>query len=356
MALALLAFDTLRQLALIDPRYPLVLERHSLEEEPFQQTIRSKSLAFVFERLMHDLRHSGCNLSADSDAYRVFRHLYHGVRTWPIESRDSKRLQAILEVVLNASTLVSTFKREEDIPTATIDVTNRKGLILAYGSSAFAKSTIAKEAFQTTTNDSEIRIYIDAPSGTVTEIQGSAQSTFKRTRFAALGKRRFRLKPSEWSQLLRLSKHANEWVFALFEAMSRKPILLIVDEPAFLCNGSDFSLILATLLKYSTTNSTMIVTSSITPELWMSANIYAFLSNRIATVLTRQELIEKYPASQMLIRYSDQGINRYARLPFAPDSLSAFQANQPHAVVTDIRLLANDWSAIYKFETGEELL
>lgn len=357
ISLAMAAFDTLRQLALIDSRYPLVLERFSLEDESFQKSIRSKSLSFVYERLLHDLRHAGCDLTGDADAYNAFRQLYHALRIWPVDSRDQIRLKALIEVVFHKVPISPVLRSDDRESAALINIENKKGLILAFGSRQCGKSTIAKNTFQSTNNDLSSGIYIDVQTQTVTDRNDRLQKTVPLIKFAALGKRRLRNSPSDWSHYLRLSKEASALSFAIFEALSRTPKRLIIDEPMLACEASEFSLILATLLKYSTTNSTMIVTSTMSPELWTSATEYAFLSSQTCkSQLNRQELIEKYPSDQLWIRCDVQGIERSMRLTFAPEALTAFQTKHPNAALTDLRVLTNDWSAIYKIETGEEFL
>lgn len=357
IALAMAAFDSLRQLALIDSRYPLVLELFSLEDLDFQQSIRSKGLSFVFDRFMHDLRHAGCDLSLESDAYMAFRQLYHGVRTWPVALRDSNRLQAMIEVILNK--VPTTFIETSNVALSSSQITlgSKPEMILAFGSRQCGKTTIAKNIFRSTKNNVSSAIYLDFQSQTVMEQIDSLLKTIPLQKFAALGKRRYRTKPSIWSQHLRLSNEASVPSFAYFEALSRLPKALVIDEPMLASDASEFSLILATLLKYSATNSTMIVTSSMTPELWASATEFAFLSARSCkSLLNRQTLMEKYPADRVWIRFSVQGIERSTSLVFSPEAFTMFQTKYPNAIVTDLRVLSHDWSAIYKIETGEEFL
>jgi|GEM_PF-5498849 len=361
-ALAFAAFESLRRLSETDPRFPLVLERFSLEDPAFQGSIRTLSVGFVFDRLRNDLAHAGYDTKKNANRVALLSQLYHGALNWPIEQRLPEDLNPLLDELFYEST-TSGRPMNEPLRTESAILRIESGLTLVTGSRRTGKSTLAIHSALEAVAMGKHAILFDAPSGKIREWTGALDDTFSVRTFARHGKRRFRLHPSTdsgWEETLRLgasSPHEHPLVFALYEAILRKPDLIVVDEPALFGKAWEYPPILAALLKFSAANSTMMVSSHIVSGVWGYADRIVLASRAQALViLTREQLLAKHPTHGLLIRYLEHGVERIARIDLDPRALSTFQTDHPNAAILDLGSVSADWAAVYKRETGEELL
>jgi AcrR family transcriptional regulator len=363
VALALAAFEALKRLDEVDHRLPMVLERFSQEETAFRESIRKQSVDFVFDRLRRDMTHAGFDWNRSSDRSNALAHLFYGVETWPVTGRNPELLRSLLETILISTPIASKsvdallpFDSTETIPL-------KDGLTMVMGSRRSGKSSIALRYALQAANGSKSVWLFDGQTQKVREIHGDtdrlhAVSTVARKGFRRLNRGSER--ESVWAELLRLRSvkpSVNRLAYALYEVLMRKPDALVVDELTLFAREWEFPPILAALLKFSTTNSTMITTTFVVTELLEKTDRFVFTKSQDEPVVrTRSELFTQHPVRDLLIRFSEQGFERTARVLFDPASLTTFQSQHPDAVILDIGSASTAWAAIYKRETGEELL
>lgn len=362
-ALAFAAFESLRRLFETDPRFPLVLERFALEDPAFQRSIRSQSVEFAFDRLRNDLKHAGFDLHQNADRLAALSQLYHGVINWPIDRRQPEDLRALLEALLGGSPAQPEGQRIDPMQSEPSVLKLEPGWTLVTGPRRTGKTALAVKTAQAAVSTGKRAMLFDVHSGKVREWTESSDRTVPIRTFVRQGWRRFRHQPTTdfgWEETLRLKASSlteRPLVFALYEAILRKPDMIVVDEPALDGNAWEYPPILAALLKFSATNSTMLVSSHVVSGVWGSADRFVFASRGHApAMLTRSELIAKHPTRKLLIRYFEHGVERTARIDLDPRSLSTFQTDHPNAAILDLGSATADWAAVYKRETGEELL
>lgn len=362
LAIVLAAFEALDRLHRIDSRYPLVLERFANEEESFRKAILRQSLDFVFDRMILNLKHAGMNLKPSDDSYRALTQMYHGVHLWPMENRRSDRLtQMVLGIFPSAG--ISQNNKTVLTPIATNSILSvSSGLTYVLGNRSSGKTSLAQRLFKMVQIEQENAIVVFGQSCRAASCRAGDMTSYSLSKWAKLGESRWKHSDHEndsWGNLLRLNPkrpYGNASILAMYELVSLHPSVLIVDEPRLWSSRADLPLILEALLKFSTSGSTIVLSSDDEPRLMANASHIQFLSaGEIRETMDRATLRSRYPADQMTVRYLDRGIERVARIPFSATAMQAFQKDHPDAAILDVRSIAADWHQIFKSVTGEEL-